>query len=313
MIIKNPPVIITFIKYLLYCLFMLMIVFVFGGCWKGYVRPESEQGFYYVVQKGDTLYRIARENHVSLSQLAERNGLKNPDMLKEGTVLFIPGTGPTEEVSRRSRSGEMAENIRQNAAGRDAPVGEAAKRPNTTVVENKSDKEDKAEESQARGKAIESARNVEEKQEKTILKQNEEAGKSDLAYMPKSLVDTGNKRKFIWPLKGKVVSKYGKQPNGMFYNGIRIETDKETAVGAACSGHVIFSALLKDYGETIIIKHDNNYATVYTHLSKRLVRVDQRINKGDKIAVIVPGNTGAAYFDFEIRYKNKAKDPLLFL
>ncbi|MFA5617952.1 MAG: M23 family metallopeptidase [Syntrophales bacterium] len=119
--------------------------------------------------------------------------------------------------------------------------------------------------------------------------------------------------KFIWPVEGRVISKYGPQPNGMFYNGIRIETKTETVVLAASGGQVIFSALLKDYGETVIIKHDQNYATVYTHLGKRLVQIDQLVKKGQKIALSVPGPSGKGSIDFEIRHHNKTKDPLLFL
>lgn len=135
---------------------------------------------------------------------------------------------------------------------------------------------------------------------------------------PKSAItsrkeDDVQKGKFIWPLKGKVISQYGPQANGMFYNGIRIETQKQASVSASAGGHVIFSALLKDYGETVIIKHENNYATVYTHLTKRLVRVDQIVKRGEKIALITPLSTGVAFIDFEIRYKNKAKDPMPFL
>ncbi len=83
---------------------------------------------------------------------------------------------------------------------------------------------------------------------------------------------------------------------------------------AAAGGTVIFSAPLKDYGETIIIKHEDKYATVYTHLGTRTVRGDARVKKGDRIAFL--GKTEESeepYLYFEIRHKNKARNPLFFL
>ncbi|MEW6335005.1 MAG: M23 family metallopeptidase, partial [Thermodesulfobacteriota bacterium] len=123
-----------------------------------------------------------------------------------------------------------------------------------------------------------------------------------------------DKERFIWPVKGKVISRFGIQPNKMNFNGVRIAAAEEAAVQAAAAGIVIFSAPLKDYGETIIIRHEDNYATVYTHLGTRTVRGDTRVNRGDRIAFL--GKAGAndePYLYFEIRHKNKARNPLFFL
>jgi lipoprotein NlpD len=123
-----------------------------------------------------------------------------------------------------------------------------------------------------------------------------------------------DKKRFIGPVKGKVVSQFGIQPNRMSFNGIRIAAGEGTAVQAAAGGSVIFSALLKDYGETIIIKHDDYYATVYTHLGIRTVREETQIKKGDRIAFLGKADgSEEPYLHFEIRYKNKARNPLFFL
>ena len=122
-----------------------------------------------------------------------------------------------------------------------------------------------------------------------------------------------DKDRFIWPVKGKVVSRFGIQPNKMNFNGIRIAATEEAAVQAAAGGTVIFSAPLKEYGETIIIKHEDNYATVYTHLGTRTVRGDARVKKGDRIAFLgKAGERVESYLYFEIRHKNKARNPLFF-
>jgi lipoprotein NlpD len=123
-----------------------------------------------------------------------------------------------------------------------------------------------------------------------------------------------DKERFIWPVKGKVRSRFGFQRDGTYNNWITIAAKEGAPVLAAASGTVIFSNSLKDYGETIIIKHQDNYATVYTNLSGRIAQVDDKVKKGSRIAFL--GKTekkGEASLNFEIRHKNKARNPLFFL
>jgi lipoprotein NlpD len=87
------------------------------------------------------------------------------------------------------------------------------------------------------------------------------------------------KGRFVWPVEGTVKTRFGIQPNKTYHNWIKIACPAGTRVMAAARGTVIFSANLKDFGETIIIRHDHDFATVYTHLKKRYVRADQAIKK----------------------------------
>ncbi|MGD0275922.1 MAG: M23 family metallopeptidase, partial [Syntrophales bacterium] len=108
--------------------------------------------------------------------------------------------------------------------------------------------------------------------------------------------------------------RFGIQPDGTYRNGIVIESDIAVPVKASAAGKVIYSANMKDYGETVIIRHDDHYHTVYSHLGKRLVRMDEHIKKGQRIALAGAGNpVGKLRFEFEVRYHNKAKNPLFFL
>jgi len=153
-------------------------------------------------------------------------------------------------------------------------------------------------------------RNIEKKQPER--KQPEQKDKKPSEPAIHVSPEKGAGKRFIWPVRGTVISTYGPQKNGMFYNGISIDVPKETSVVAAAEGYVIFSATLKDYGETVIIRHDAQYATVYTHLTKRLVKTDQKVKQGDPIALVSPSQ-GSSPFAFEIRHKNKAQDPIQLL
>ncbi len=121
------------------------------------------------------------------------------------------------------------------------------------------------------------------------------------------------KNDFIWPVQGKVVSRFGVQ-DGLRYEGIDIAAPFGTLVKAAGEGVVVYEGSLKGYGNLLIIKHENDFKTVYAYNDKNLVSVGQKVKRGDSIAKV--GNTGR-YPDprlhFQIRDKDQARNPLFFL
>jgi lipoprotein NlpD len=124
-----------------------------------------------------------------------------------------------------------------------------------------------------------------------------------------------DRSRFIWPMRGSLAAKFGIQPNGLKYNGIRISAREGTPIVASAAGEVIHAAPIKYYGETIIIKHDRHYSTVYTFLKNKKVRVGDRVKKGERIALLShPDNgNGRPYLNFEIRQNNKPRNPLFLL
>jgi murein DD-endopeptidase MepM/ murein hydrolase activator NlpD len=115
---------------------------------------------------------------------------------------------------------------------------------------------------------------------------------------------------FLWPVSGKVVSRFGTVENNEPSNGIKILAAEKAPVVAAAAGKVIFSGSLKDLGETIIIKHSEDYATVYTHLDKRLKMLNDQLMQGEDIGVL---NQTNPFLHFEIRHNNEARNPLFLL
>ena len=298
---------------------LIILTIFLGACVGDYIQPTPQQGYYYMVKKGDTLYRIAADRKVNLQELAELNGIENAASITEGMVLFIPGIAPEEGQSKveDNRDGEAKKVIPAGAGPKKADTGKN-KIESTTVAKSgqsvTASGYPKTEKKQSNQEKNREAERGSQSKAKVAVKKDSKQSEGGSTEAPAERKEEGQpKGKFMWPARGKVISNYGPQPNGMFYNGIRIEIRKETTVNAASAGHVIFSAFLKDYGETVIIKHDNDFATVYTHLTRRLVKVDQLVKRGESIALLVPSAGGASFFEFEIRYRNKAKDPLLFL
>jgi len=124
-----------------------------------------------------------------------------------------------------------------------------------------------------------------------------------------------DKGRFAWPVKGPVITRFGIQPSGMKYNGIKIAAKEGSPVQAAAAGTIIYASYVKGYGETVIVKHDENYTTVYGYLKGSVAKKDDRVRKGEKIASVGPPEEpgGEPHLYFEIREKNKARNPQFFL
>ena len=119
---------------------------------------------------------------------------------------------------------------------------------------------------------------------------------------------------FQWPVRGKIIKRFGVY-NGLRHDGINIKASYGTPVKAAASGRVVFSDILQGYGNTIIIQHKNGYATIYANNSVNLVGKGKWVKRGQKIAQVgtSTGKSRTAYLHFQIRRKNKPRNPLFYL
>jgi len=114
-------------------------------------------------------------------------------------------------------------------------------------------------------------------------------------------------------MDGTVSSKFGTY-KGIRHNGIKIQGKEGIPVVASADGTIIHSAPIKYYGETIIIKHNDLYSTVYSHLRERIRQTGHTVKKGELIGFLgIEEKSGKPNLHFEIRYKNRVKDPLAYL
>jgi lipoprotein NlpD len=95
--------------------------------------------------------------------------------------------------------------------------------------------------------------------------------------------------------------------------GIGIKVSKETPVFSAAPGKVVYSGTgLRGYGKLLIVKHNEDFLSVYAHNSQLLTSEGQYIAQGQQIAI----SGGEGYSDvlhFEVRLKGKPVDPLKYL
>ncbi len=114
----------------------------------------------------------------------------------------------------------------------------------------------------------------------------------------------------IWPAEGPIVSRFDGNNN----KGVGIGGKLGTPVMAAGDGRVVYAgAGLRGYGNLVIIKHDDTFLTAYAHNQALLVKEDQVVKQGQRIAEM--GNTEAdqVKLHFEVRQLGKPVDPLQYL
>lgn len=304
------------------------------------LRSERPRGIYHRVKGGETLSAIARAYRVNLQDLAEINNIANPDQIEADSVIFVPDANQVLDdvlTAARSQKPMVSPQFepppeRPKPAVEAKPAAEPPKKP--AAVEPP--KKPAAEEPPRKPPTAEAVKKREEAPVASIPKERPAPSRAEELAPPPAIPEKPegvkiespparpaegkkeelhfDRKRFIWPVAGKVISRFGIQPNRMYFNGIRIAAAEGTAVVAAAGGLVIFSQPLKDYGETVIIKHDDQYATVYTQLGVRTVREETRVKPGDRIAFLGKADGGGdPYLHFEIRHRNKARNPLFFL
>lgn len=129
---------------------------------------------------------------------------------------------------------------------------------------------------------------------------------------PKSSAATGDASGlgFMWPASGKVIAGFNEATN----KGVDIAGNAGDPVVAAADGRVVYAgAGLRGYGHLIILKHNNTYLTAYAHNQKLLVKEDQNVKKGQKIAEMGSSDADRVKLHFEVRRQGKPVDPSRYL
>lgn len=113
-----------------------------------------------------------------------------------------------------------------------------------------------------------------------------------------------------WPAQGTVSSSFDDSKN----KGLDISGKTGDPILAAADGKVVYSGSgLRGYGNLIILKHNNTFLTAYAHNQTLLVREDQLVKRGQKIAEMGNADSEQVKLHFELRRLGKPVDPLKFL
>jgi len=123
-----------------------------------------------------------------------------------------------------------------------------------------------------------------------------------------------------WPLAGRseasVSSDFGERRDpltgtGAFHQGIDIQAAREERVLAAAGGEVVFASTMSGYGTVVMIDHGNRTITLYAHLSRAIVRLEDAVERGQVLGYVgSAGRTTGPHLHFEVRVKGVPVDPL---
>ncbi len=277
-------------KILLILFVTLFVTSFVTGC---VTTPQTGGGVYHIVKKGETLWRIARAYNTTPDELSTANNL--PDTtIEAGGVLFIPHATKSIDIAPEAPSvapDEPVEIKKHIVHEEDLGPTRGEKSPAPIATQGKTT-----------GAPIPSPRGK-------IAPPAAASGKSATKSSPQPKTA---RARFIWPVDGSLSSRFGTY-KGIRHNGIKIAASEGTPVRSAAKGTVTFAAPMKYFGETVIIKHNDIYSTVYSHLKKRTVRPGTTVKQGDKIGLLGKGEDGTACLYFEMRRNNRASDPLRYL
>ena len=122
-------------------------------------------------------------------------------------------------------------------------------------------------------------------------------------------------RNYVMPTSNtKITDIFGYRPNRRrVHNGLDVKVQTGDTIYAAFDGKVrVTSYQRRGYGHYIVVRHNNGIETLYAHLSKKLVKVNQNVKAGDPIGL--GGNTGrssGSHLHFETILMGKSLDPAL--
>lgn len=314
-------------------------------------RPGSYRGSYYEVQKGDTLYFISYLSGRDVNDLIALNQLTPPYTIYPGQKLFLwkskyvaPQFGhkvaaqPAPAINKKPPAPPKREAVPYQSAVVVGPVTTAAVASGTAAASTavavakppvKSTPPGKPAKTSPPAKAnpvTTPAKNVQKivnkdvdraptkeysqdsKSNKVVTNTvgtNDKAGQTPAPVAGK--VDT-----WVWPAKGRVVSRFSSSDNGN--KGIDIAGQRGQDVNATAAGKVVYAGnALRGYGNLVIIKHNDDYLSAYAHNDRVLVREQDTVTAGQKIALMGSSGTNNVRLHFEIRYKGKSVNPLKYL
>lgn len=237
----------------------------------------------YKVQAGDSLSSIAQKHNVSLDALKQANGLSD-GVIRVGQSLVMPAAGAGPAVVAAKETQPTPAPVKQEQ------VQTAALSPNASQEANSNTKPYTP--PQSSNKVIEDAQ-------------------QDASIAPSS---TGISQ-LRWPVRGKILSSFGQREGSAVNDGVDIMVPEGTSVKAAENGVVIYAGDgLKEFGNTVLIRHDNGLVTVYGHNSSLNVQRGQKVRRGDEIARSgMTGNAKMPKLHFEVRQNSTPVNPTKFL
>ena len=249
----------------------------------------------YVVKRGDTLYSIALEHGADYRELAQVNQLEDPSKIRIGQELRL--AAPEERsaaqvgTARAPRDVESRPLDSGTSPGTTPSTADGAMKTSPRALRLPYSEQNLASLSKP------------EARPETKPEAKPEPAKPAVERDPEAI-------DFAWPARGRVLQAFA-EPNS---KGLDIAGKPGDPVLAAASGRVMYTGTgIRGYGKLIVIKHDNNFNSVYAHNREILVKEGQNVTRGQRIAELGDTDADTPKLHFEIRKSGKPVDPARYL
>ena len=259
------------------------------------VQETTEQKTLLEAQKKERATVLARIEGQLQAQRAEAAMLGRDDKRLSDLVDDLAGQLQTAreaaENARKAEVARLAEQARQDEQARKEE--QVRKEEQTRRQAQEANQAKERNEAQARAAAAAPARPP--------------AGQAD-----SGAVGTGLKPGLRWPVKGKVMARFGTdRPEGGVWRGVLLRATEGASVQVVAAGTVVYANWLRGFGNLIIVDHGQQYLSVYAYNQSLLKQVGDTVKTGETIALA--GSTGGqvdSALYFEIRHRGSAVDPV---
>jgi lipoprotein NlpD len=268
--------------------------------------PEEKPIPTHVVKRGETLVGIALQHGLDYRELAAWNNVTNPNRIETGQVLLLAAPGGMAALPLPPSGSPV---ITPLALG--GPPIESRPLANTAAskVEPRATKVPFSERALAQMNAEAAsplnASPLPAPEPGTSIPTAPAPPGAAPAEPEKSAGTDSEDVDWMWPAKGKVIAAFTEAAKG-----VDIAGRKGAPVLAAAGGRVVYAgAGLRGYGKLVIIKHNNTWLSAYAHNENLLVKEQQDVKKGQKIAEMGSTDTDQVKLHFEVRRQGKPVDP----
>lgn len=249
------------------------------------------RGGVHVVARGESLSAIADRYDVDYAELSRYNGIAKPDLIQPGQTIKIPGAAANAAAADHTTGVRVVRTRASAAQEADSPVRVASAGPTVPVPQSSPSRDRSPPMAGDRADAP------------------PERETASLTPAPMSGTE------FRWPVRGRVISKFGSKPNGKHNDGINVAVPQGTHVKAAENGVVAYAGNeLEGYGNLILLRHADGWVSAYAHNDQLVVKRGETVKRGQLIAKA--GQSGAVnqpQLHFELRKGSKPVDPLLYM
>jgi murein DD-endopeptidase MepM/ murein hydrolase activator NlpD len=242
----------------------------------------------YIVKKGDTLYSIAKMHNIPLNDLIQKNRLSPPFKLSLGQHLIFP-----RAHHHTVQKGDTLYSIASRYSMDQYTLSHLnnLKYPYTLSI----------------GQVLRISTSA------SPINQKKRPHKKIRITSSASL--PAREGKFVYPVYGRIISRYGIKKDGSFNDGINISAPAGSVVKAAESGLVVYTGKsIQSFGNLVLIKHREGWVTAYAHLKNFSVKEGTQIKRSQVLGTV--GQSGFVkkpQLHFEIRKGTKTYDPQKYL